>query len=326
MIKIVLNPESGKSRQKPLKKEILKEFSGLSVDLEYTYGPGHATAIARSAAQNGADTVIAIGGDGTVNEVLNGLTGTKASLGIIPAGTANDLARHLGIPTNLSASCDLIRSNSSTVLDTIEVNGRRFLTAGGLGFACDVAQKANGLKRERFRKIAVKNFLGGKLYIFAALLALAARKYTVQPVEIQTGGRSVISDPLWIMISNQPRVGRFFLMSPEAENDDGYFDVCMAKNTRSRLKILSTTIRVIAGTHEKLPDVSVFRAEEMIIRTSTPMPFFGDGELLCESSEFKLRVIPASVRVLVPNAGGDTIHDQLTAARTLIRPAMEIRS
>ena len=115
-------------------------------------------------------------------------------------------------------------------------------------------------------------------------------------------------------------------MSPGAENDDGWFDVCMTKNTRSRLKILSTTIRVIAGTHEKLPDVSVFRAEAMTIRTSKPMPFFGDGELLCESSEFKLRVVPASVRVLVPSARGDAIHDQLTAARTLIRPAVEIRS
>ncbi len=326
MIKVVFNPESGKSKYRPLIERIMKELSGLSVDLEYTYGPGHATDIARSAARNGADTVIAIGGDGTVNEVLNGLTGTKASLGIIPAGTANDLARHLGIPRNLTASCNLIRSSFTTILDTIEVNGRRFLTAGGVGFACDVAQKAKRLKRESLRKIAVRNLLGGKLYVIAALLAIATRKHVVQPVEILTGGRSVIFDPLWIMISNQPRVGRFFLMSPEAENDDGYFDVCMTKNTRSRLKILSTTIRVIAGTHEKLPDVSAFRAEVMTIRTSRPMPFFGDGELLCESSEFKLRVIPASIRVLVPSARVDTIHDQLSAARTLIRPALEIRS
>ena len=102
------------------------------------------------------------------------------------------------------------------------------------------------------------------------------------------------------MVSNQPRAGRYFLVSPGAENNDGYFNICMAQNTRSRFKALATVIRTLAGKHEQRPDVSVFRSKEMIIQASEPVPFYGDGELLCESAELRIRIIPSSVRILVP--------------------------
>jgi YegS/Rv2252/BmrU family lipid kinase len=316
MIQIIINPESGKTNGKSLEKEILKRFSGLSFDLEFTSGPGHATELARSASASGAHTIVAVGGDGIVNEVLNGITGTNAALGIIPAGTANDLARHLGISSDIAASCDLIRNSFPTTIDTIEVNGRRFLTAGGIGLAGDVARTANRLKSGSTFKYSSWKPSGSKLYIFAALLALAARKFEVQPVYLRTDGRWIVADPLWIMVSNQPRVGRFFHMSPEAKNNDGYFNVCMAQNTRNKIKILTTVIRVLAGKHEKLPDITAFKSREMTIQTPKPVPFFGDGELLCKSSEFRIRIQPLSVRILVPESRLDTTCRQ-HAVRTL---------
>jgi YegS/Rv2252/BmrU family lipid kinase len=300
MIQIILNPQSGRSDTDSLEKKIRKEFSGLSFDLECTSGPGHATQLARSASAKGAHTVVAVGGDGIVNEVLNGITGTGTTLGIIPTGTANDLARHLGISGNLSASCHLIRSRSAATIDSIEVNGRRFLTGGGIGLAGDVARTANRLRSGSSGHRGWCNFSGSKLYILAALIALATRKFESRPVYLGIDGRWIVADPFWIMVSNQPRAGRYFLVSPGAENNDGYFNICMAQNTRSRFKALATVIRTLAGKHEQRPDVSVFRSKEMIIQASEPLPFYGDGELLCESAELRIRIIPSSVRILVP--------------------------
>jgi YegS/Rv2252/BmrU family lipid kinase len=310
MIKIIVNPESGRSVGRSLEKKILRKFSGLSFDLERTSGPGHAIELARSASTNGAHTVVAVGGDGIVNEVLNGIAGSGTTLGIIPAGTANDLARHLGISRDLTASCDLIRGSFPTTIDTIEINGRRFLTAGSIGLASDVARMANRLKSGRAGKYGSRYLCGGKLYILAALLALIARKHKNQPISLQINGRSVVSDPLWLIVSNQPKVGRFFLVSPDAKNNDGYFNVCMAENARSRLKALSTVIRIFAGRHEELPDITVFKSKEMIIRASKPLSFFGDGELLCESAELRIRIWPSSVSVLVPESREKNTHRQ----------------
>ena len=302
MIQIILNPESGRSCTNSLGKKIRRELSGLSFNLECTTGPGHATEIARSASANGAHTIVAVGGDGIVNEILNGITGTSTALGIIPTGTANDLARHLGISDNLAASCDLIRHRFPSIIDTIEVNGRRFLTAGGVGLAGDVARMANRLKSRNSENYGLWDFSGSKLYIFAALIALASRKFEIQPLYLRIDGRWIVADPLWIMISNQPRVGRFFLVSPGAKNNDGYFNVCMAENTRSKFKALSTLSRILAGKHEQRPDVSIFKSKEMIIQASEPVPFFGDGELLCESTELRIKIQPSSIRILVPGS------------------------
>ena len=308
MIQIILNPESGRPGTNSLEKKIRRELSGLSFNLECTSGPGHATEIARSASANGVHTIVAVGGDGIVNEVLNGITGTSTALGIIPTGTANDLARHLGISGNLAASCDLIRNNSSTTIDTIEVNGRRFLTAGGVGLAGDVAQMANRLKSRKVENYGLWNFFGSKLYIFAALIALASRKFEIQPVYLRINSRWIVADPLWIMVSNQPRVGRFFHVSPRAKNNDGYFNVCMAENTRCKFKALGTVIRILSGKHEQRPDVSVFKSKEMIIQASEPVSFFGDGELLCESTELRIRIRPSSVRILIPGDRSSNAH------------------
>jgi diacylglycerol kinase (ATP) len=260
---------------------------------------------------------VAVGGDGIVNEVLNGITGTSTALGIIPAGTANDLARHLGISNNLAASCDLIRNSSPSIIDTIEVNGRLFLTAGGVGLAGDVAQIANRLKKREVENYGLRNIFGSKLYILAALIALASRKFESQPVYLRINGRWIVADPLWIMVSNQPRVGRFFHVSPGAKNNDGYFNVCMAENTRNKFKALSTVSRVLAGKHEQRPDVSVFKSKEMIIQASEPVSFFGDGELLCESTELRIRIRPSSVRILIPWSRSSKSHNR-HGVRTLI--------
>lgn len=300
MIQIIINPESGRWTGRSLENEIREKFSGLSFDLQCTSGPGHATHLARAASADGVRTVVAVGGDGIVNEVLNGIAGTGTTLGIIPAGTANDLARHLGISGNITASRDLICGGCSTVLDTIYVNGRCFLTTGGIGLACEIAQTAGKLRSGGTGKFGRWVFSGGKLYLLAALTALATRENDVRPVCVQIDGRWIVVDPLWITVSNQPRVGRYFLVSPDARNDDGYFNICIARNTPNRLKTLSTVISTFTGRHENLEGVSAFRSQEMIIQASEPVPFFGDGELLCESDELRVRIRPSSVRILVP--------------------------
>lgn len=296
----IINPHSGRSEHRSLESRIRREFSGLPFELQCTSGPGHATQLARSASAAGARTVVAAGGDGIVNEVLNGITGTGAALGIIPAGTANDLARHLGISGDLSALRATVCGGHTVTVDAVEVNGRHFLTGGGTGLVCDAAQRANRLKSGRARGHTSWPLTGGRLYLLAALMALVSGERDPKPVSLQVDGRWTVADPLWIAVSNQPRLGRYFLVSPRARNNDGFFNVCVAQNTGSRVNALGTLIRSLAGKHERMEGVSVFRSREMTIRSSAPMGFMGDGELLCTSTELRIRIRPSSVRVMVP--------------------------
>lgn len=301
-IKVIINPKSKSGNHKDLEAVFKEKFARHPLDIEQTAYPQHAKHIAAQAAKDNIDTVVAVGGDGTVNEVLNGIAGTNVALGIIPTGTANDLATFYKIPADIDQACEVISKRSLQSADLISVNDRYYVTAGGLGFPCQVVRIANKIKHRTLVGKLVARILGSKLYILAVFCAILKKTRTADLLSVQWNGSSTRADPLWMMISNQPFLGKNFLISPEAVNSDGMFDVCLVENRKNRFQVLSIVKKVMAGRHVYSPCVKTWRANELILKSEKPVPFFGDGELFGQKQMFSIKIMPGALKLIVPEA------------------------
>ncbi len=296
---IILNPKSKAGSSRKLESILKDKFSNSDVEFLKTAYSGHATDLVRRAVREQADTVVAVGGDGTANEVLNGIVGSPIALGIIPTGTANDLATYYRMPRNIEKACDIILKHNIHCADLILVNNRYFITAGGLGFPSDVANIATSIKSRSTVGRLFGRILSSKLYIIASLLAIFKAK-NQNLLKIRWNGSSLISDALSLTVNNQPFLGKNFVISPEAVNDDGIFDVCLIKNSKTRVGILSILIKVLAGSHIYSSSVKMWRTDTLIVEADSPKTFLNDGEFLQESKEFEIQVVPRALNMIVP--------------------------
>ena len=275
-IKVIINPKTNHGSAGYL-KAILKENFGLYyTDIEETAHPQHATEIATEAAKKNFDTIVAVGGDGTINEVLNGMAGTDIPLGIIPTGMANDLATFCRIPKAPEKACRVILKRHLRCADVIEVNGRYYVTAGGLGFPSDVVRIANQMKYKNIIGKLLGQLMGSKIYILAVIYALLKKSREENLLQIRWNKNSVYADLLSLMLNNQPFLGKRLLMSPGAINNDGKFDVCIIGNSRSRLQILSILVKVIFGKHVRSSSVRTWQVNDLAVSSEKPQAFFGD--------------------------------------------------
>lgn len=299
-IKVIVNPKALNGRDKYLQALLQEQFGRYGVRMEKTTCPRHATDIARRAVKEDVDTVVAVGGDGTVNEVVNGVVGTDVALGIVPTGTANDLASLHKIPTDVKAACEVILERHVQKVDVINVNGWYYVTAGGFGLPCAVASIANTIKASGTIGKLLRRVFGSHVYILAVLCALIKRKRQNNPLNIRWDGGSLNVDPLWLMVDNQPFLGKIFLLSPGAANDDGVFDICLIEGSKSRLQILRLLVEVLAGTHIYGASAKTWRTGELIVNAEKPLPFFGDGEIVKEGADFRIAIVPGALNVVVP--------------------------
>jgi len=301
-IRVVLNPKSKSGGQEYIGRTLKEKFSQCLISIEETAYPGHAIRMAQKAAQENADTLVVVGGDGTVNEVLNGIAGTNIKLGIIPTGTANDLATLYHIPTDVAGACDVILENNLSCLDLICVNGRYYVTSGGIGLPGEVVRIANKIKLKSLVGRFVGQFLGSRIYLLAVLCALLKKSKQGHLMDIQWEDCSLNMDPLAFMVDNQPFLGRDFLISPGAINNDGLLDICLIKNSKSRIQTFTLLFKVRKGSHIHLPSVRRWQTCELIVQTEESLPFFGDGEVFGQSSQFSIKIVPKALRVIVPKA------------------------
>jgi diacylglycerol kinase (ATP) len=316
-MKVILNPKSRDGKQRHL-EATLKERLTPSLKIERTAYPGHGTRIAQEAVKEKIDAVIAVGGDGTVNEVLSGIVGTDVSLGIIPTGTANDLASLYQIPEDLGKACDIILDHHLIRMDIIQVNDRYYATAGGVGFPCDVVRVVTSMKQKDGLRKIVGRFFGSKIYLFAALCALARKPRRSHPMEVHWEEHSLMADVLALMVNNQPFLGRRFLMSPGAINSDGLVDVCLIENSRSRKEILSLLFKTLTGSHINSPSVKTWRTSGLTIQGGSSEPYLGDGEIFTRASEFRIEILPKALNMIVPRtalqteifSGGDRLRGE----------------
>jgi diacylglycerol kinase (ATP) len=299
-IKIILNPQSRNGQKGYVKKIIKEKFAHFLIDIEHSVYPGYATHIAQQAAKDNFDTVVVGGGDGTVNEVLNGIVGTNVALGIIPTGTANDLASFYYIPSDVAEACDVILEQCVTHADVICVDGKYYITVGGIGLPCEIAHITNVITLKRTFGKFLKQLLGNKIYILVFLCTLLRKAKKGHLVNIQWDGCLLRIDPLALMIGNQPFLGRKFMVSPGALNNDGLFDICLIENRKSPMWNLLVLMKVLKGSHVHSPSVRQWRTRELKIQAETSLPFFGDGEVLGQASEYRIKIVPKGIKVIVP--------------------------
>jgi len=299
-IRVIVNPKSRKYSRKRLEAVLRRKFADTSFDIVPTAYPGHATDISRQAVRQGVDTVVVVGGDGTINEVFNGIMGSDVALGIIPAGTANDLALYYNLPHSIDKACDIILKRHLRLADVICVNGWYYLTAGGIGAPCDAAAVAEAIRRQVPFGQMVSYLLGSRIYILTLLHTFLNRLNRSGKVTIRVNGKSIICDPFSLLVMNQPTLGRCFRVSPQAINSDGLLDGCLIEQSRSRTYLLKIIANTLRGRHLGMQGVRHFQSRSLSISTVHSAAFFGDGEIRQYGTSFNVRVIPSALKVIVP--------------------------
>ena len=253
---------------------------------------GHAIELARRAALSGWPCVVAAGGDGTVNEVINGLMqaaaeGAEAALGVMPIGSGNDFAGALGISTNMDAAAARLLAGQRRRVDIGCVNGRYFGNNVGIGFEARVNIEAHHITWLR----------GQLLYLAAALRATTS--YPFPHVHVQKDGELFMDrHMLMLSVGNNFRAGGGFLLTPHAENNDGLLDLC-AVDAIPRREIFRLLPKAMKGRHEGAPAIAMTRFARLVVESDDPLPVHADGEILWNDvHRVEITLIPGCLEVL----------------------------
>ncbi len=291
--RFIFNPHSGRNRRNPWLVAAIHAFIAehrLDASLVSTSAPGHATRLAREAVDAGCVRVVAVGGDGTMNEVAQALVGAPAALGLVPCGSGNGLALHLGIPTAPRKALALLASDASRIaaIDTGTANGHPFFNAMGLGFDAEISRRFNLLTRRGLPAYAVTGYA-------------AFRGHRPETCVIHGAGRHEEIPVFVIAIANSDQYGNHALIAPGARVDDGLLDL-VAVRPVNFFTALPLVARLFAGTLDRSPRVLRLRDRRFTIERSAPGFIHTDGETHATAARIEVAVLPGSLRILVPAA------------------------
>jgi diacylglycerol kinase (ATP) len=284
----IINPISGIGRQKTIEKLIAEVLDPTSFDHElvYTEAPKHATVLAQKAANEGFDIVAAVGGDGSVNEVANGLIGTNAAMGILPAGSGNGLARHLSIPLNLKQAMVVLQQGISKKMDTIQFNDEHFVNVAGVGFDAHI-----GWEFSRFGKRGFSSYLK---VITSELPALKIQRF-----ELILNGQSMYRDAYLISFANGSQWGNNAYIAPLADITDGVMDVVIIKKF-PWLKSIPLGYKLFRKKIHTATAVEIIKTKEIIVKQTKNIAHI-DGEPIETGQTILIKVNPLSLNVIVPS-------------------------
>lgn len=300
-IKVIVNPSAGRGHAGRMAPEIGAALRALGADfsLVHTTATGDAVDLAHRALDDGYDTIVAVGGDGTSNEVINGMMAGAnghpvGTLGCIPGGSGNDFAVMAGAPTDIARACAQIVAGRTRLVDVghLTIDGRLhryFDNAVGIGFDGWVTRET---RKYRFVR-------GMALYIPVVLKTIFS---TMQPfhLTITSDIGTLERDVLMAVVSNGPREGGAFLIDPRARIDDGLFNLTLVQEM-SRLSMLGMVPRFLRGTHVGDPRISFHRLRHAVIECREGLFFHVDGEIICDGAHtVEVEVQPASLRVIAP--------------------------
>ncbi len=284
--RVIVNPTAGRGNGARLLPRLPALLQGLCYDLVKTEAPRHATILAASAAEEGYDGVVAVGGDGTIFEVINGLAGRDTALAVLPIGSGNDFIKPLGIPADLAAAVECLRRGRVRRIDL----GRAGLTYFGnmLGIGFDA-------------RVAVETYRLPQLHGFALYLAALWRtvwRYRSPYLRLECDGQALEGRFLLVAVGNGRCQGANFWLTPEAEMDDGYLDLCLISDMPLPLFFYHLP-KVFRGKHTRLREVKMLRARHIRVRSAEPVAVHADGEILAESAtELEVEIRPAALRVV----------------------------
>ena len=298
--KVIVNPAAGNhstSRKWPRISKQLKEI-GLSFDYEYAEGTGHAIELAKTAASSGYRYFIAIGGDGTLNEVANGILRSNGSdsttLGIVGTGTANCFVRSVGIPHNYINACSQLTSPRRLLIDVgvVEYKSkgqpmqRYFLNTAGVGFDATVVGAAQRLP---------KYFGGTTPYVVGVPVSLL--RYRNKLATLNLKDRTETTRVFGVVVANGRYYANGMLIAPQAELSDGFLDVVIIGDI-DKFDVLKMLPMTYNGSHLKHPKISLEKVIDITIESPEQLLLHVDGELLGETSA-SFRLVPSVLSIVV---------------------------
>jgi YegS/Rv2252/BmrU family lipid kinase len=298
-VQVIVNPNAGRGLGAQVSPRISRYLNDLHVehDLVHTRAPLDAIALAQRACEQGYETIVAVGGDGTTNEVMNGMMahangGVAGTLACIPAGSGNDFAFSNGVPAGIEDACQLIATGRPKLVDVGEITfdgQQKMFFDNTLGIGFDGLVSIETRKHKRLRGMA--------LYVPAVLRTLLVTLHPLR-TEISIDGEIISKTALMCVVANGPREGRTFLVAPNARTDDGVFDIITVGNM-PRLSLLALVPRFMSGTHLSHPLIEERHGRDIAIRSEDPMHLHVDGEIPCEvAHEVAVRMLPGRLRVL----------------------------
>ena len=283
---IILNPAAGSEQAERWRERI--ESIAYGCALFTTSHSGEAEALARHVAEKGVEKIVAAGGDGTINEVVNGLAGTNAALGLFPLGTVNVFAMELGLPTNNLEFCwEVIQGDNMRFVDLPSANGKYFVQLAGVGLDAQVVKETS---------LAFKRSLGPLSYLISAA-QIAAREPPRLFIESKNAS---VDEASFVLVGNGRHYGGPFPFFKHAVLDDGLFDVVAFKRL-GYLEIIKYLQDVVFSSDIRVPEVEYFQTPHLRITSDQDVPVELDGELvgICPV-DFQIR--EKALRVLTPAA------------------------
>lgn len=285
----IANPAAGVRRGVRVAVEKALVMAGVDFAIRDTTGPGHGTALARQAVSQGADLVVAVGGDGTVNEVGRALVGGDVPMGVVPAGSGNAFARALGISLRPRKAVFQALSGQVLALDAGRVGEEVFFCSLGIGLDAEVVRRYNARTGKR---------RGLLPYVWLTLKAL--RSFQPESVRVVLDEvREVALCPLVLAVANTAQYGNGAIIAPGAVPDDGVLDVCSISQT-NRLILALNAGRLFAGTIDRMPGVEVFRVRKLRIERASGGYFHVDGEAREGPASLAVEVMPGALKVALP--------------------------
>jgi diacylglycerol kinase (ATP) len=286
-ILFIINPISG-GKKKDLFLSLLEKIpdrTKFQVELRKTEYAGHGSVIAKEAAKAGITKIIAVGGDGTVNEIGKELIGTNASLGIIPFGSGNGLARHLKIPMDTQKALELLNTATSKSIDVGFMNKEAFFCTAGLGFDAHIGKIFAGMKG--------RGLAGYIKSVFKEYFSYISEEY-----EVEINNKKSTHHAFLITTANAGQYGNNVYIAPQADISDGLLDLCIIRNFMIH-KLPAMAFRVLTKSIDKSKYTTTIQVKQFIIRRKNKGSFHLDGEPFDGEKEFLFEIKEKALKVLV---------------------------
>lgn len=283
----IVNPVSGFGKQKVIEKLVEQHLDRTLYDhqIVYTKAAKHATELAKQAVVDTFDVVVAVGGDGSINEIGRGLIGSNTALAIVPAGSGNGLARCLNIPLNLIRAIEIINRGKEKKIDTFQFNDEHIFNISGVGFDAYI--------NEKMMKLSNRNF-----FAYFKLIAKEFYKYKEQNFELIIDGRSHHKKAFLICLANGAQWGHGAYIAPLAENTDGLIDIAILKDV-SIFNVVKLAFQILTKSIHKSPNLEIIKTAQVSIKQMGELAQI-DGETVEIGNTISIKVNPLSLKVIVP--------------------------
>jgi diacylglycerol kinase (ATP) len=308
--KLIANPGAKLIREGPSRIEEVYRYlvdNGLKVDVAIAHPKREATPIVKKAIKNGYDMVIAMGGDGTIDAIIDGITGSEMRLGIIPAGTSNDVAKSLGIPDNLKEACALIAEGHTRKLDLGQISTGKtrksyFFMVTAIGLIATIYPMVSEIPEGKFTGIkeAVRAFLN-----FDAKPTVFLTLDDESKIKIET---------MLVTVANTPLIGAKNLVAPNAALDDGLLDVAVYPNY-TKADLLAYFARTANEGQIADGTIQRYQARKIKVKTSPKLDVAAEGIIIGKGSAW-IKVLPGALRVICPEpgTGAEKTPEKVTAS------------